>query len=176
RAFSLMKYDALNIGQREAALTAAELHELKRVSPVPIVSANVIDRRTGQPIFEPWRIVARGGFRIALIGVLDPHGLAEPPGDGVAVNEMEPALTRCLADLRSQADLIVLLAFADEAALARLAQTFYEAHVILGGKVRQPSPELRRENRSLLYFVTNESRALGLLRLRLAAKQSPKPV
>ena len=38
---------------------------------------------------------------------------------------------------------------------------------ILGGRVSQPSPELVKENRSLIYFVTNESRALGILRLQL---------
>jgi hypothetical protein len=176
KAFAGLKYDALNLGHREARLSAAQLYEIKRASPVPLISANVLDRATGKPIFDPWRIVQRGSFRIGLIGVLDPASLSEPAGDGLLIENMESALARHLAELRPQVDLIILLAFADEAGLARLAQRFYEAHVILGGKVRQPSQELLRENRSLLYFVTNESRALGLLRLQLAANQSPKPV
>ena len=62
----------------------------------------------------------------------------------------------------------MLLAFTDEETLSRLADQFYECQVILGGKVSQPAQELRRQNRSLIYFVTNESRALGILRLKLA--------
>ena len=81
---------------------------------------------------------------------------------------MDSAIERCLAELRGKADLIVLLAFTDEATLAQLAQEFYECQVILGGKVSQPAQELSRVNRSLVYFVTNESRALGILRLQLA--------
>ena len=167
RAFAAMKYDALNIGGREAQFTAAQLREIKQSSPVPILSANLTDRSTGRPLFDPYRIVQRGGHGIGLIGVVDPHGFVDNPGDGLAVGEMEPAIERCLADLRGKTDLIVLLAFTDEATLSRLADEFFECQVILGGRVRQPAQELVRENRSLVYFVTNESRALGLLRLQL---------
>ena len=77
RAFAAMKYDALNIGGREAQFTAAQLQEIKRTSPVPIISANLFDKADQQPIFDSYRIVQRGEFRIAIIGVLDPNGLGE---------------------------------------------------------------------------------------------------
>ena len=79
---------------------------------------------------------------MAIIGVLDPHGCGENLGEGLAVGDMESAIERCLGELRGKADLIVLLAFTDEATLARLAQEFYECQVILGGKVSQPAQEL----------------------------------
>ncbi len=175
RAFAAMNYDALNVGGREAQFSAAQLREIKQTSPVPIVSANLLDKTSRRPIFDGYRIVQRGAFRIAIIGALDPRSLDEPPGDGLAVGDMETAIEQSLAELRGKADLIVLLAFTDEATLARLAQQFYECQVILGGKVSQPAQELRRENRSLVYFVTNESRALGILRLQLA-KDAPLQV
>ena len=176
RAFATLKFDALNIGHREAQLTAAQLGEIKKSSPVPILSANLLEKSTGKPIFDSSKIIARGGFRIALIGVLDPRGLGDELGTGLAIGDMDSAITRCLAEVRGKVDVVVLLAFTDEETLARLAQQFYEAHVILGGKVRQPAQELRKENRSLVYFVTNESRALGILRLQLAEGVSPKPL
>ena len=174
RAFAAMKYDALNVGQREARLTAAELQEIKRTSPVPILSANLFDKATGKRVFDAYRLIERGGYRIALIGVLDPRGLDQDLGDGLTVGDMESAINRCLAEVRSKADLIVLLAFTDESTLAQLAQEFYEFQVILGGKVRQPAQELQKENRSLVYFVTNESRALGILNLQLLDGTAPK--
>jgi cytochrome c554/c'-like protein len=167
RAFAAMNYDVLNIGAREAQFSAAQLRDLKANSPTPIISANLLDKNSRQPIFDSYRIVQRGGFRVAIIGVLDPRA-EENPGAGLAVGEMESAVERSLGELRGKADLIVLLAFADEAALGRLAQEFYECKVILGGKVSQPAQELGHQNRSVIYFVTNESRALGILRLRLA--------
>jgi hypothetical protein len=167
KAFAVMNYDALNVGGREAQFTAAQLREIKRTSPVPILGANLLDKDSRRPVFDSYRIVQRGAFRVAIIGVLDPHCLAENPGAGLAVGDMESAIERCLAELRGKADMIILLAFADEAALSRLAQEYFECQVILGGKVSQPAQELKKENRSLVYFVTNESRALGMLRLQL---------
>jgi hypothetical protein len=108
-------------------------------------------------------------LRIAVVGVLDPSGVERELGEGLAVENMDAAITRCLAEVRTKADAVVLLAFADEDALARLAQQFYEIQIMLGGKVRQPAQELKKENRSLIYFVTNEARALGILRLKLSA-------
>ena len=51
RAFAAMKYDALNIGRREAQFTAAQLKELNRTSPVPILSANLLDKADRQADF-----------------------------------------------------------------------------------------------------------------------------
>lgn len=167
RAYASMKFDALNLGHREAALSAARLRELKTKSPVPLLSANLLDKATGAPIFEGWRMVQRGACRIAIVGVVDPRGLHDTLGEGLVVEKMESALSRLLPQVRRQADVVILLAFTDEATLAKLAQEFYELDVILGGKVSQPAQKLEKENRSLISFVTNESRALGWLRLRI---------
>jgi hypothetical protein len=174
KACAAMKYDALNIGQHEAQFTAAQLQGIKRASATPIISANLLDKASGLPIFDSYRIVQRGGFRIGVIGVVDPRGLEENLGSGLAVGDMDSAIERCLDELRGKTDMIVLLAFTDEGTLTQLAQQFYECQVILGGKVSQPAQELRKENRSLVYFVTNESRALGILNLRLTKGAPPE--
>jgi hypothetical protein len=168
RAFAAMKYEALNIGQREAHLTAAQLHDLKKNSPVPLLSANLLDQAGNKPIFDSYRIVQRGPYRIALIGVIDPKGMEGDLGDGLVIGDMESAIDRCLTELRGKTDLVILLAFTDEETLARLARQYYECQVILGGKVSQPAQHLVQENRSFIYYVTNESRALGILNVRLS--------
>ena len=169
-----MKFDALNVGRREAQFSAAQLRAIRRGSPVPILSANLLDKASRRPIFDSYRIVQRGAFRIALIGAVDPRWLEQGLGDGLIAGDMETAIERCLVELRGKTDLIVLMAFADEATLAKLAEQFYECQVILGGKVSQPAQELIKANRSLVYFVTNESRALGILRLQLLDGAAPQ--
>ncbi len=166
QAFAALHYDAINIGAREAQFTAAQLRELKKNSPTPILCANLVDKTTGGQMFDSYRIVGRGGQRIALIGVVDPRA-TQTPGAGLSIGNMENAIEKTLADVRGKADLVILLAFTDEATLAELARRFYECQVILGGNVSQPAQQLQRENRSLIYFVTNEARALGVLHLRL---------
>ena len=176
RAFAAMQYDALNLGHREAQLSAVQLREIKSASPVPILSANLLDKSTGKPIFDSCRIIQRAGLRIAIIGVLDPRGLGQDLGPGLLIGDMESTLTQVIAEVRSKADLLVLLAFTDETTLTRLAQQFYEVPVILGGKVSQPAQELKRENRSLIYYVSNEARALGILRLQLTSGAAPEVI
>ncbi len=169
QAFAQLGYDALNIGHREAQFSAAQLRELKARSPVTMLSANLLDRATGAPLFDSHKIVRRGSWRIALIGVMDARSLGDALGDGLAVEAAEVALGKLLPTLKGRTDAIVLLAFADEATLAALARQFYELDVILGGKVRQPSQQLVKENRSLILATTNESRAVGVLQTRLLA-------
>jgi len=167
QAFAKIGYEALNVGHREAQLPAATLRELKRTSPVPMISANLRERAGGALVFEPYRIVKRGPWRIALVGVMDARGLPESLDESLTVEKMDVALGRLLPELRPKADAIVLLAFADEAAITALARQFYELDVILGGKVKQPSQQLVRENRSVILATTNQARALGTLKLRL---------
>jgi nitrate/TMAO reductase-like tetraheme cytochrome c subunit len=168
-AFGAMGYAAANLGHREAALSVLQLRELQARSPVPLLSANLLEKSSGAPVLLTHRIVRRGPWRIALVGVMDSHIAAESLGEGLVVEPMQTTLARLLPTLKSQADMIVLLAFADEAALSSLAHDFYELDLILGGKVSQPSQSLVRENRSLVFATTNQSRALGRLELRLAA-------
>ena len=166
QAFAALRYDAINIGAREAQFTATQLRDLKKISATPFLCANLIDKSTGAQLFDSYRIVERSGQHIALIGVVDPRA-ATTPGTGLSIGNMENAIEKTLTEIRGKADLVILLAFTDEATLAELARRFYECQVILGGNVSQPAQQLQKENRSLIYFVTNEARALGILHLRL---------
>src|ERR1700722_5274872 len=50
RAYAAMKYDALNIGWHEAQFTANQLKSIKQTSPVPILSANLLEKTGAPPI------------------------------------------------------------------------------------------------------------------------------
>ncbi len=154
-------YDALNLGSREASLPAATLRSLARNSPVPLLSANVLDATTRQPVVEPWRIVTRDGLRIGLIGVVSsPRAEPDP---SVIIEDAAEALRRVIPQVKEKADVLICLAFTDEAGLEQIARDFYELPIILGGEVRQPSPSLVRVNQSWILATTNQSRALGEL-------------
>lgn len=167
KAFERMGYDAANLGHGEARLNAAQLRELKTQSAVPLLSANLLDAATSQPIFDTYRIVKRGNWRIALVGAMSAEGVRNTLGEGLRVEPIETALGRLLPTLKTEADFIVLLAFADEEEMRRLARDFYELDVILGGKVSQPSQQIEKQNRSLILATTNQSRALGSLTVEL---------
>lgn len=169
KAFAAMNYAAVNVGHREARLGLDQLRALKQTSPVPILSANLLEKSSQKPVFDPFKIVERRGIRIAVVGLVQPEGVAEDLGQGLEIADMAATLGRLLPELRAASDTILVLAFADEDAMTRLAEQFYEARIILGGRVKQPAQEVKRANRSILYFVTNEARALGILKLTMHA-------
>jgi hypothetical protein len=170
RAYADMAYDALNIGHREAQLSATQLARIRQTSPVTLLSANLFNQATGSRIFDASKIIERDGRKIAVIGILDPRCMTGELGQGLRVEPMETVLEKLLPGLRKECDAIILLAFTDENGLDRLAQQFYEANLILGGKVSQPSQKLIKENRSYVLYTANESRAIGVLRARFAPR------
>ena len=161
RAYALMHYAALNVGHREASLSAATLRQLAKESPVPLISANLIDRATRQALLPRWTVVERAGRRIAFVGLVDPKGLDETLGEGLAIEGMETCLSRILPELKRSADVLVLLAFTDEATLVSLAKQFYEVRVILGGKVSQPAQRSEKTGTKFSH-QKNNSRGLEL--------------
>src|SRR5262245_7658258 len=65
-------YDGLAVGNHELDHGVQHLEELLAGADLPALCANVFDPRTGEraPFGAPYRIVERGGVRIALVGLL----------------------------------------------------------------------------------------------------------
>jgi len=173
RAYADMRYVALNVGHREAALDAETLRKVAAVSPVPLVSANLLDRATGRPVLPGWTVVKKNGRSIAFVGLVDPRGLEDTLGAGLAVEDMATCLARILPEARRQADALVLLAFTDEAALHALARQFYEFSLVLGGRVSQPAQTLQQEGKVYIYYTANEAKSFGSLELVFPKKGKP---
>ncbi len=170
QAFAAMGYSALNIGEKEARLSLADLRKLAADSPVPMVSANLVERAGGKQVFPPYRVVEHDGWRVAFVGVLGAVP-ADALGDGLTIEPAKSALAKVLPELKKQADAIVLLAYADEKTIRALADEFYEIDLILGGKVPQPSQSLTRQNRSVVLWTTNETKAVGMFKAGLGGPE-----
>lgn len=176
-AFGQMDFRALNIGAREAELSAAVLRRIQSKTGAPLVSANLFSAESGKTILPPFIKTEVGGKTVILTGILHPDSIDPTQlGEGLRLESPELALKALLPDLRQQCDLLVLLAFADEDNLRQLAEQFYEPDFILGGDVSQPSGNTRHINQSHVFYVANESRTIGLIDfdyVQLRGKQRP---
>jgi len=175
QAYAEMHYSALNMGWREARLSRSVLRKLNEHAPVPMISANLVDSQTGQRLLTPYRIVDSHGVKVAFVGVVEPMQDSDNLGDGVAIESMSAALSKVLPELRGKADVMVLLAFASEEAMKQLAREFYEFDIILGGRVREPAQRLIKENRSVIAYTTNESKAVGVIEATLQGHSKVQP-
>ena len=157
-------YDAVNLGEREAQLSAVTLRELAAESPVPLLGANILDAATREPVAGSSIIVRAGNLTVGVVGVVDPESLKAPHDPSVEISSMGEALRAAIADFKKAKqvpEVMVCLAFTNEDGMEQLAREFYEFDLILGGDVVQPSSTLGEVNRSLILATTNQARALG---------------
>lgn len=166
RAYHVMDFAALNMGAAEARLPAETLANLASTSPVPLLSASLVDASSRREVLQPYQIIKAAGSRIGILGVVSPRSVPTP-GEGFAILGLNEAVDRHLPALVAQTDLIILLAFVDEPEMRRLAKDYYEFALILGGDVRGPTQSIQRENESMILYTTNEARTVGTLQARL---------
>lgn len=165
-AYTKMNFAALNMGHREARIDSTHLRHFAETNAVPMISANLLDSATSEPLLNPFTTIERTGVKIGILGVTDDHVVRDDVGKGVKIGEMSLAISQALPKLKAAADVLILLAFTDEPGLRKLAEEFYEFDLILGGRVQQSAQELERANRSYIYYTANESRTLGSINLR----------
>lgn len=170
QAYETMGFTALNMGGREAMLSPETLTQLASSSPVPLISASLVDAVSREEILTPYRIVEAGGKRIGIIGVVSPLSVPTP-GEGVTVLALNEAIDRQLAEISGKTDLNILLAFATAGELEQLAHDYYEFALILGGDVAGPTQEIIRKNDSIILYTTNQARTVGTLKATLAGEK-----
>ncbi len=156
-------YDAVNLGRTEAGLDLDVLRSALAKSSLPFVSANVLSKKSHEPLAEPFRIVRRAGLNIGVVGVTACDPLEAGPG--VEVRPPLEALAERVPGLRKQCDFLVVLAFVDEETQKQIADKFHEVDMVLGGDVPQPSTTLQQVNRASLYSVTNKGKVVGRMEL-----------
>ncbi len=170
KGYGILKYDAVNVGAREASISHAELKKLAASYPY-VISANVVDT-SGSLVFPPYRIAdLPEGYRVGMLGVLDEKTPADELGAGVRVLPMREAIARHVPALKKQVDFVVLLAFTDEATMQALAEEYFEIDVIVGGNVEQPSGTPLEVNRSTIAYITDKGKSVGELELSFVGGQ-----
>ncbi len=157
-------YDAVNLGSNEAALDLITLRRSLDEVRLPFVSANVMEKSTGRPVTEPFRIVMRGSLRIGVTGVTGVTGYETGPG--VMVRPVTEALAEIVPQLRRRCDFLIVLAYLDEDGIREVAEKYHEVDCILGGDVPQPSSSVQEINRAITYSVMDKGKVIGQIDLK----------
>lgn len=126
-------YDALNAGPGELLAGPSALRELAAGQP-PLVSANGVIVSADAPpgLLKKYVVKTVGGLRVALVGVTD--------GGPAAYGTVEPtrpaadALRTLMPEIRSRADLVVVLADLDVSSIRPLVLDELGVDVVLGAR------------------------------------------
>jgi len=150
KSMNVIKYTAIVPGENELRFGQRLLDELKAFEGVQVVLANVYDAKTGKPVFANryWIHKTSDGIRVAIIGLLDPVLMSEPPADQAAVRTADPveALKELLPQVRKEADLVLVIAHAEPVKAKELAQTAGVDVVLCTHSARKPAMPPRDRN------------------------------
>lgn len=159
-ALRTIKYDAINLGRNDLRLPAPLL--LSVVAPAgqtesEFVSANValFDFASDQWTSR-YRIVEAGGKRVGITAILGTGYQAEIRNPDLAFMDPAEALAKIVPELKSRADILVLLAYAPEDEAFALVKRFPEFTILAtsDGPAEPPgSPRFVPETRTLLIQV-----------------------
>ncbi len=155
-------YDAVNLGKGEAELDIQTLSQIV-ARQVPFVSANVLSRRDGKPVAEPFRILTHGRWKIGVTGVT--YAAARDVGPGVEIKPPIEALASVIPEMKRKCDYVVVLAFVDQETIRGIADQYPEVDCILGGDVPQSSDIVQGINRAINFNVMDRGKVLGQIDL-----------
>ena len=137
-AMNAMGYDAMTIGQIDMAKGLAALQQRASEAQFPFLSANLVSKESGQPIFEPYVVLEREGLHIGVIGVTEPWALEglESRAPTAQLGDPAAAVRRYLPEVRAQAEIVVVLSHLGLEDDKSLALAVPGIDVIVGGRSR----------------------------------------
>lgn len=105
---SIIGYDALQLGVREAQHGPAGIDRLRRAAQLPCFSANLDVAADGFEPLPPSIVVEIAGTRVGITGVSDPAIISFGLPEHVSFSDPVAALDEVLPDLRADCDLVIL--------------------------------------------------------------------
>lgn len=164
--------DAINIGQFELMGGRSFIHKMEREFSIPFISANLRDPQTKELVFKPYILVERGDLTIGITGVtnnLPDTSKAFYADDYISVGKKQ------IKDLKSKADIIVVLVNSNRQTHELLPSEFNEADFIVtsGSTNMTRSNTEQREGGPNLYSCGKQGKYLFVLDGELTNSHDP---
>jgi 2',3'-cyclic-nucleotide 2'-phosphodiesterase (5'-nucleotidase family) len=164
---NVLGFDALVVGNHEFDYGPQVLNQRISQAKFPVLAANV----EGLPGLKPYVIKTVGGLKVGLIGVVTADTpVATHPRNvaGLKFISPEAAVTKYLPEVRSQADLIVVLSHEGLEADKALAANVPGIDVIVGGHSHTKLLKPVRVGPTIIVQAWEHAKALGVLDLTVA--------
>jgi 5'-nucleotidase/UDP-sugar diphosphatase len=167
---NLFGYDAATLGNHEFDYGWMQARKFITTAKYPIVTANLVN--AGKDLFTPYpyAILKVNQLRVAVIGGMteELHTLTNPNSMGDwHTTPLVEAVRKCAAELRGQADLIVLLAHIDGNEEQAILELVPEVQVSVTGHLHTGLTEARSHDGRVLVRVKSYGVELGRLDLKV---------
>ncbi len=171
---NLAHYDAMVVGRMDVLLGFDVLRERAAEASFAVLSANIVDPDTQEPLFEPYVIIERGGVTIGIVGISDQDVASMPETrSGAVYLDAVETTRRYVSELRDQVDVLMVLSRLGKADNVALAAQVPGINVIVGGKTRRLTQEPEREGDTLITEMSYNGERCGKLTVFVGADGAP---
>jgi len=132
KLYGKMGYDAVNVGDTDLVLGLQYLRTLQKHSPVPLLSTNLRDKKTGKTLFKPYLVKEIHGLKVGIIGLMTqsiPPMLNEIRG--YFVEDPVKAATNTINGALWDCDIIIALAHMNHSEIESFAQNVPKISIII---------------------------------------------
>jgi 2',3'-cyclic-nucleotide 2'-phosphodiesterase (5'-nucleotidase family) len=163
---NMMGYDAVALGGQDLALSLPVLRQRIAEAEFAILSANAVVSPTGELVATPYLMHRFAGHTVAIVGLSDGSGTRD-----IAVRDPLVTAREVVAQLSTEADVIVLLSHAGPLVDQQIAEAVPGIDLIIsGGKFTSDSPWRSEKTGALLLHADAASpghagRRIGIARL-----------
>jgi 2',3'-cyclic-nucleotide 2'-phosphodiesterase (5'-nucleotidase family) len=170
-------YRIVNVGERDIRMGYSEFARRTEDSPFTYLSANIVDRKTQEPIFEPHTVIevvapdSRGKVRVGVIGAVRYNPLflkAGPDGGSIVIDHPLKRVKLEMEALRKKnVDVVVLLAALHKNDARAIAREVPEIDYVLGSYGGLVTRGAEKEGDTTLLYCGNKGQRLGESRVFL---------
>ena len=170
--YQAMAIDAVGITAYELAAGLDFFRDLTRETPLPWLSADLVDSATGKPLFISSIIKKAGDLTIGVFGLSGPAAAAKlGPQDHARLLPWQDAAPPLISQLNSSADLIILLSALPEKDNELLAQRHPDLHLIIRAGSDAVNLPPRLINNTLILQAEKQGKHLGVLEIDWTASK-----
>jgi len=158
-----LRYDAMALGPQDLALGLTVLRQRMAEADFAVLSANAVATESGQLIASPYLIREFAGYRIAIVGLSGGKGSPD-----ITVQDPLASAQKAVAELRPQADIVILLSHAGQEIDRQIAASVPGIAIIIsGGSGARPAPTQDQDTGTLILhadepFPGHAGRLLGI--------------
>ncbi|ETX12065.1 5'-nucleotidase [Marinomonas ushuaiensis DSM 15871] len=176
RGMNMLKYDAMALGNHEFDNPLSVLKKQQEWAGFPFLSANILDEKTGKPLFEAYKIFQVNDLKIAVVGFTtdDTVKLGNPEYlEGIKIESPIEVASKLVPELRKKADIVIAVTHMGHYANGNhggnapgdvaLARAVPGIDVVVGGHSQNPLFEPDEQNGTLILQAHEWGKYVGRL-------------
>lgn len=175
KAMNQLGVQAASISAEDTALGLKRLEELAAEAKFPILSANLLNKKTKQPILKTYEIFRFGdNYTVAVTAVTEPSKIGMPVSKDVSIQSPADALRPLMDNVFKEANLVVVLSDLNDNARDTLVRDFPQINLVLGGISNIGNHRVYQVNSSSMHLTTSvKGRQMARVQIEMGPARQP---